>query len=89
MFSKVESIKELGDITIAMTDYGFWDIEPNTTNNITYSFRSEGKGVDTISTSYDIRPDKIIRPKETDLTDFIIANEYQRVWKIQDVSSSY
>ena len=29
VFKKVESIKELDNVTIALTDHGFWDIEPN------------------------------------------------------------
>ena len=40
VFSKVESIRELDTVNIAMTDYGFWDVEENQTNNITYSYRN-------------------------------------------------
>lgn len=29
VFNKVDSIRELNDISVAMTDYGFWDIEVN------------------------------------------------------------
>lgn len=29
VFSRVESIKSLESINIVLTDYGFWDIEPN------------------------------------------------------------
>ena len=39
VFKKVQSIKSLGIHTIAMTDYGFWDIEPNQTRSITYSYK--------------------------------------------------
>ena len=39
VFSKVEKVKELDTVNIAMTDYGFWDIEANQTNNTTYSYR--------------------------------------------------
>ena len=39
VFSKVEKIRELDTVNIAMTDYGFWDIEANQTNNTTYSYR--------------------------------------------------
>lgn len=39
VFRKVQSIKSLGNHTIAMTDYGFWDIEPNQTRSVTYSYR--------------------------------------------------
>ena len=40
VFSKVESIRELDTVNIALTDYGFWDIEKNQTNNTTYSYRN-------------------------------------------------
>ena len=50
VFSKVEKIRELDTVNIAMTDYGFWDIEANQTNNITYSYRGgktyENEGVE-------------------------------------------
>ena len=39
VFSKVDSVRELDTVNIALTDYGFWDIEVNRTNNITYSYR--------------------------------------------------
>ena len=45
VFSKVESIRELNTVNIAMTDYGFWDLEANQTNNTTYSYR-KGKKYD-------------------------------------------
>lgn len=38
VFTEVDSIKQLGDVSIAMTDYGFWDIETNTTDDIVYSY---------------------------------------------------
>ena len=41
VFQRIDSIKSLGEINIVMTDYGFWDIEPNMTNSITYSFRGK------------------------------------------------
>ncbi len=31
-------MRELDSVSIAMTDYGFWDIEVNATNDITYSY---------------------------------------------------
>lgn len=39
VFSKVESIRDLDNVNIAMTDYGFWDIEANHTNSTTYSYK--------------------------------------------------
>lgn len=37
-------MRELDNVAIAMTDYGFWDIEVNATNDTTYSY-SGGKEV--------------------------------------------
>lgn len=34
-------MKTLGEVNIMMTDYGFWDIEPNQTSVVTYSFRGD------------------------------------------------
>lgn len=45
VFSKVDSVRELDTVNIALTDYGFWDIEVNRTNNVTYSYRN-GKSYD-------------------------------------------
>ena len=41
VFSKVEQVRELDTVNIAMTDYGFWDIEANKTNNVSNSYRGE------------------------------------------------
>ena len=40
VFSKVDGIRELDTVNIAMTDYGFWDLEKNQTNNITCSYKN-------------------------------------------------
>lgn len=40
VFSKVDSVRDLDTMNIALTDYGFWDIEKNQTNNTTYSYRN-------------------------------------------------
>lgn len=40
VFSWVDQVRELDTVNIAMTDYGFWDIEENNTNNVSYSYRS-------------------------------------------------
>lgn len=39
VFSWVDQIRELDTVNIAMTDYGFWDLEDNNTNNVQYSYR--------------------------------------------------
>ena len=48
VFSKVEQVRELDTVNIALTDYGFWDLEANTTNNQTYSYRGVKKYDDPI-----------------------------------------
>ena len=37
-------------MNIALTDYGFWDIEANATNNVTYSYRGGKHYADDIGT---------------------------------------
>ena len=39
VFNKVDSLKQLGSASIALTDYGFWDIEPNETTSKVYSYQ--------------------------------------------------
>ena len=39
VFNDMEDVETLGESTISLTDYGFWDIEPNQTNYVTYSYR--------------------------------------------------
>lgn len=48
VFSKVDKVRELDTVNIALTDYGFWDLEANTTNNQTYSYRGGKKYTDPI-----------------------------------------
>ena len=64
VFKKVDSIKSLDNITIALTDYGFWDIETNTTNDVTYSYTGEDnlKEYGTTSSSFNTRQEKLVLP---------------------------
>ena len=39
VFTNVKEISTLNTVNIALTDYGFWDIEKNATNNVTQSYR--------------------------------------------------
>ena len=43
VFAKVDSIKTLDTVNVLMTNYGFWDIEPNNTRDITYSYTRTSK----------------------------------------------
>ena len=66
VFKKVQSIKSLGNHTIDMTDYGFWDLEPNKTRSVTYSYRGTKSKNDDV-TMYDtgdstIRASKLVSP---------------------------
>lgn len=38
VFTNVEAVRQLDDVCIALTNYGFWDIEPNTTDYVTYAY---------------------------------------------------
>ena len=78
--SKVEYIKSLGTQDIVMTDYGFWGIEPNMTNDITYSYRGMKDYEDGIEFK-NSRTDKIVLPTmNVGETDVVV--EYDRVWKL-------
>jgi len=74
-----------GDVTIALTDYGFWDIEPNQTNEITYSFRGAGrKDIEVIGdVEFNGRKEKLVDPPCDVLeTDRIV--EYDRKWVVDE-----
>ena len=63
-----------------MTDYGFWGIEPNMTNDITYSYRGMKDYEDGIEFK-NSRIDKIVLPTmNVGETDVVV--EYDRVWKL-------
>lgn len=87
VFNKIESLRTLDNVSIAMTDYGFWDLEKNTTNNKTYSFRGQDKRYEV--TSWD---DFNGLPNSDSLncvTDKIILPTKDQIWKKGDVSSEY
>lgn len=61
VFKKVDSIRELDNVNIALTDYGFWDIEANHTNNTTYSYR-KGKKYDKSVHTFNNDITKLVTP---------------------------
>ena len=88
-------MRELNTVAIAMTDYGFWDIEPNTTNDITYTYR--GKKKISYFKSFFEDESKLIRPSiELDSAESqLVAEhgsrfvEYDDLWAYtEDVDSS-
>ena len=88
-------MRELNTVAIAMTDYGFWDIEPNTTNDITYIYRGKKK-ISYFKSFFDDES-KLIRPSiELDSAESqLVAEhgsrfvEYDDVWAYtEDVDSS-
>lgn len=81
VFSKFESIRSLESVTIAMTDYGFWDIEPNKTNYITYSYRG-GKSHEYVDVpDFNGRTSKLVKPTiKVAPTDKIV--EYDKIWEL-------
>ena len=86
VFSKFESIRSLESVTIAMTDYGFWDIEPNKTNYITYSYRG-GKSHEYVDVpDFNDRTSKLIKPTiQVAPTDKIV--EYDKIWELSKKQS--
>ena len=62
-----------------MTDYGFWGIEPNMTNDITYSYRGMKDYEDEVEFK-NSRIDKIVLPT-FDVGEGDVVVECDRVWK--------
>ena len=62
VFSWVDSVRELDTVNIALTDYGFWDIEANQTNNITYSYRNGKSYENNVTPSFNEDNTKLIDP---------------------------
>ena len=79
VFTNVKQIKGLGEIPIAMTDYGFWDIEPNTTKQITYSYRGV-KDCFPVG-NYNAHLEKLILPT-TQIGPGQIVSEYDKIWTL-------
>ena len=79
VFNNVKSVKEIGDVNIVMTDYGFWDIEVNTTKDVTYSYSTQKEyHVDDVSVLNNHKR-KLIKPDvEIRSTDKIV--QYDRIW---------
>lgn len=62
VFSWVDSVRELDTVNIALTDYGFWDIEANQTNNITYSYRNGKSYENNVTPAFNGDNTKLIDP---------------------------
>lgn len=82
VFNQVVSFKELDTTNIAFTDYGFWDVETNKTNDLTYSYRgSKTYGfIEPLQKKY-YRNDKIVFPTMV-LSDTDKVVEYDKIWKL-------
>ena len=88
VFSKVESIKELDNVTIALTDYGFWDLEPNQTNTITYSYRG-GKSHSNVSyNNYPKEQTKVVLPDGAVEAGQIVV-QYDKPWTLSADGNYY
>ena len=89
VFTKVEELRGLDNVNIVMTDYGFWDIEPNMTSNITYSYRQkDGKTyVKTGVAAFNSRTTKLVKPTIALATSDKV-DEYDKVWELAKKSGS-
>ena len=79
VFKEIVQIKSLDSVNIALTDYGFWDLETNTTNNITYSYRWDLKDYVKPIGNLNNRKQKMVLPT-TALADTDKVVEYNKVW---------
>ena len=90
MFTSVDSVRELGGIPIVMTDGGFWDIEHNSTNDITYSYSGEKSysrlpDYEWVVDKRIDRTDKLVVPAQDKGSRFVEPNdsifvEYDKKW---------
>ena len=84
MFSKTHQLRMFSNVEVALTDYGFWDIEPNTTGKKTYSYRGK-KGLEiTNGDEFNGRDDKIIHPINVQYENGDKVVEYGKIWKKSD-----
>lgn len=71
VFDKVDSTRQLGDIPIVLTDWGFWDMEQNSTNDLTYSYGGDKE--------YTRLPDhEWVSDKRKDLIDKVVLPEQDK-----------
>ncbi len=90
VFNRVDSIKQLGDVNIAMTDYGFWDLELNQTDNITYSFRHTGKSYKACTWNGHLMTNtKIILPDNHQMMPGSKICEYDKQWTLDDSTNTH
>lgn len=82
VFTQLDSFKQLDTFTIAMTNYGFWDVEENHTNDIVYSYLGTKNHMDGITIGNN-REDKIVLP-DFNLSDSDKVCEYDKVWELQN-----
>ena len=80
VFHRVESIKTLESVNIVLTDYGFWDIEPNQTMDVTYAFTGDKKCGETQHSTYGWE-NKVVHPDfmEAEAGDSVV--EYDKPWR--------
>lgn len=78
VFSKVDSVRDLDTVNIALTDYGFWDIEANRTSNVTYSYRNGKSYENTDVPNFNNDTTKLVDPTIS-LSETIKYCEYSHV----------
>ena len=93
MFSKVISFRDFGsDQTIVLTDYGFWDVESNDTNNKTYSYASgsSGKNYEVLDEDvfYNEHQHKLVHPT-VELQDTDKIDQYDKIWTLNSDGLGY
>lgn len=88
VFTRVEEMRDLDNVSIVMTDYGFWDIEPNTTNDVTYSYRQkDAKTYETDVAAFNSSTTKLVKPTIA-LAPSDKVVEYDKVWELAKKSGS-
>ena len=85
IFTKIDSIKGLDTMSIAMTDYGFWDIEPNKTSDVVYSYRGIKNGMFRANVNANKLNDKSVLPIDV-VGDDDKVSECGILWKLHEDS---
>ena len=84
MFNKIDSIRELDNVSIALTDYGFWDLERNETKDITYSYKRMKTFAEVKLNGYPNKETKVVLPDNADIRSGSVVVEYDKPWELEE-----
>jgi len=84
VFNKIDSIRELDNVSIALTDYGFWDLERNETKDITYSYKKMKTFAEVELNVYPRKETKVVLPDDANIGSGSVVVEYDKPWELDE-----